>query len=127
MRDILFKNAVSLNAIENINKILLAGDKFMSEMHIKHAGFTYSPCGPFTKNKERIQKFKEKGDSRYMYRNQLYKACFQHDKAYEDFKDFGIRPSSYKVLTDNAFNIAKNPKYDGYQRRLASMVYKFFW
>ena len=70
-----------------INKFLLAGDKFMLEMHLRQPGFTYSACGPFTKNKERIQKFKQTRDSRYIYRNELDKACFQHDMAYEDFKD----------------------------------------
>ena len=70
-----------------INTFLLAGDKFMPEMHLKQSQFTYSACGPFTKNKERIQKFKEKGDSRYIYRNELDKAFFQHDMAYGDFKD----------------------------------------
>ena len=53
------------------------------------------------------------------------KACFQHDMAYGDFKDLARRTASDKVLRDKAFNIAKNPKYDGYQRGLASMVYKF--
>ena len=70
-----------------INKFLLAGDKFMPEMHLRQSQFTYSACGPFTENKERIQKFKEKGDSRYIYRNELDKAFFQHDMAYGDFKD----------------------------------------
>ena len=70
-----------------INKRLLAGDKFMSEMHLRQPQSTYSACGPFTKNKEGIQKFKKTGDSRYIYRNELDKACFQHDMAYEDFKD----------------------------------------
>ena len=95
-------------------------------MHLKQPGFTYSACGPFTKNKERIQKFKETGDSRYIYRNELDKACFQHDMAYGDFKDLAERTAADKVLRDKAFNIAKDPKYDGYQRGLASMVYKFF-
>ena len=108
------------------NKILLAGDTFMPEMHLKQPGFTYSACGPFTKNKERIQKFKETGDTSYIYKNELDKACFQHDMAYGDFKDLARRTASDKVLRDKAFNIAKNPKYDGYQRGLASMVYKFF-
>ena len=54
----------------------------MIEMHLRHPGFTYSACGPFTKNKERIQKFKERGDSRYVSQNELDKACFQHDMAY---------------------------------------------
>ena len=108
------------------NKILLAGDTFMPEMHLKQPGFTYSACGPFTKNKEGIQKFKETGDTSYIYKNELDKACFQHDMAYGDFKDLARRTASDKVLRDKAFNIAKNPKYDGYQRGLASMVYKFF-
>ena len=54
-----------------VNKLLLAGDKFMSEMHLKQPGFTYSVCGPFTKNKENIKKFKETGDSRYIYQDEL--------------------------------------------------------
>ena len=48
---------------EIVNKFLLAGDKFMPEMHLKQAWFTYSACGPFTKNKEKIQKFEETGDT----------------------------------------------------------------
>ena len=80
----------------------------------------------YKKNKERIQKFKETGDTNYIYKNVLNKACFQHDMAYGDFKDLARRTASDKVLRDKAFNIAKNPKYDGYQRGLASMVYKFF-
>ena len=65
-----------------INKILLTGDKFMPEMHLRQPQFTYSACAPFTKNKERMQKFKETGDRKYVYRNELNKACFQHDVAY---------------------------------------------
>ena len=72
---------------EIVNKLLSAGDKFIPEMHLRQSGFTYSACGPFTKNKERIQKFKETGDSRYIYQNKIDKACFKHDKAYGDFKD----------------------------------------
>ena len=108
------------------NKFFLAGDKFMPETHLKQPGFTYSTCGPFTKNKERIQKFKETGDTSYIYKNKLGKACFQHDMAYEDFKDIKRRTASVKILRNKAFNFAKNPKYDGYQRGLAFMVYKFF-
>ena len=109
-----------------VNKFLSAGDKFMPEIHLKQPGFTYSACGPFTKNRERIQKSKEKGDTSCIYKNKLDKACFQHDMAYGDFKDLKRRTASDKILRDKAFNIAKNPKYDGYQRGLASMVYKFF-
>ena len=98
----------------------------MAEMHLKQPGFTYSACGLFTKNKERIQKIKETGDTSYIYKNELDKACFQHDTAYGDFKDLKRRRASEKFLRDKAFNIAKKAKYDGYKRRLASMVYKFF-
>ena len=111
---------------EIVNKFLLAGDKFMPEMHLKQPGFTYSACGPFTKNKKRIQKFKETGDTSYIYKNELDKACFQHDMAYGDFKDLKRRTASDKVLRDKAFNIAKNPRYDGCQRGFASMVCKSF-
>ena len=107
-----------------INKFFLVGDKFMPEMHLRQPGFTYSTCGPFTKNKERIQKFKQTGDSRYIYKNELDKACFEHYMAYGDFKALKRRTAADNVLRDKAFNIAKNPKYDGYQRGLASMVYK---
>ena len=80
--------------------------------------------GLFTKNKERIQKCKKTGDSKHIYRNELDKACFQQDIAYWDFKDLSRITASDKTLRHNAFNITKNPKYDGYQRDLASMVYK---
>ena len=90
---------------EIVNKFLLAGDKFMPEMHLKQLGFTYSACGPFTKNKERIQKFKETGDTSYIYKNELNKACFEHDMAYGDFKDLAKRTAFDKVLRDKAFNI----------------------
>ena len=109
-----------------INKSLLAGDKFMPEMHLRQPKFTYIACGPFTKNKKRIQKFKKTGDSRHIYKNELDKTRFQHDMAYGDFKNLKKRTAPDKVLRNKAFNIAKNPKYDGYQRGLASMVYKFF-
>ena len=111
---------------ETVNKFLLARDKFMLEMHLKQPWFTYSACGPFTKNKERIRQFKETGHTSYIYKNEFDKACFQHDMAYRDFNDLKRRTASDKSLRDKSFNIAKNPKYDGYQRGLASMVYKFF-
>ena len=107
---------------EIVNKFLLAGDKFMPKMHLKQPGLTYSARGPFTKKKERIQKFKETGDTSHIYQNQLDKACFQNDVAYGDFKDIKRRTASDKTIRDKAFNIAKNPKYDGYERGLASMV-----
>ena len=109
-----------------INKFLLAGDKFMPEMYLRQPQFTYSVCGPFTKHKQRIQKFKETGDTNYIYKNELDKACFAQDAAYSDSKDLTKRTVADKILRNRAFNIAKDPKYDGYQRGLASMVYKFF-
>ena len=111
---------------EIVNKFLLAGDKFMSEMHLRQPGFTYSACGPFTKNKERIQKFKETGDTSYIYKNELDKACFQHDMAYGDFKDSRKRDFLIKYWEIKHVILLKIIKYDGYQRGLASMVYKFF-
>ena len=82
----------------------------MSEMHLKQPGFIYSACGPFTKNKERIQKFKQTGDTSYIYKKELDKACFQHYMAYGDFKDLSRRTASDKVLRNKAFNIVKNPR-----------------
>ena len=111
---------------EIINKFLLVGDKFMPEMHLKQPGFTYSACGPFTKNKERIEKFMQTGSTDFVYRNELDKAFFQHDMAYGKSKDLVKIAQSDKVLKDKAFSIASNPNYDGYQRGLASMVHKFF-
>ena len=109
-----------------INKFLLAGDKFMPEMHLGQPQFFYSACGLFTRHKERIKEFKRKSDTSFIYRNELDKACFQHDSAYADHKDLINRTKSDKVLRYKAYNFASNPEYDGYQRGLASMVYKFF-
>ena len=112
---------------ELVIKFLLAGNEssFYYQL-LRQPRFTYSAWGSFTKNKERIQKFKETGDLGYIYQNKLDKACFQHDMADGDFKDLTSKTASEKVLHDKAFNIAKNPKHDGYQRGLTSMVYKFF-
>ena len=101
-------------------------NKFMPEMHLRQPQFVYSACGPFTKNKERIQKFKETRDTSYIYKNELDKACFQHDMAYGNFKNLAKRTAADKVLRNKAFKIAGDQKYAGYQRGLASMVYKFF-
>ena len=109
-----------------MNKFLLVGDKFMPEMHLKQPGFTYSACGPFTKNKERIEKFMQTVNTNIIYKNELDKACFQHDMAYGKTKSLVKRTQSDKVLKNKAFKIASGPKYDGYQRGLVSMVYKFF-
>ena len=92
---------------ERVNKYLLAGYKFMPGIHLKQPGFTYSDCGPFTKNKERIQKSKETGNKSYIYKNGLDKACFQHDMAYGDFMDIARNTASDKVSRDKAFNLLK--------------------
>ena len=82
---------------EIVNKFLLAGDKVMPDMYSKQPGFTYSAWGRFTKNKERIKRFKETGDTDYIYKNELGKTCFQHDMAYGGFKDLAKRTASDKV------------------------------
>ena len=115
-----------------VNKFLLAGDKFISEMHLKQlasfdkSGFAYSACEPFTKSKERIEKFMQAGNTYFIYKNELDKACFQHDATYGKSKNLAKRSQSDNVLKDKAFIFASDPKYDSYQRGLASMVYKFF-
>ena len=101
---------VTMNEI--VNKFLLVGDKFMPEMHLRQPGFTYS--GPFTKNKERIQKFKETRDTSHIYKNELDKACFQHGMGYGDFKNLAKRTAADKVFRDKAFKISSDQKYDGY-------------
>ena len=101
-----------------VNKFLLVEDKFMPEMHLKQPGFTYSTCGPFSKNKEGIEKFVQTGNADYIYKNDLDKACFQHKLAYNEYKD--------KVLRNKAFEIASNPKYECYQRGSASIACTIF-
>ena len=105
---------------EVVNKFLLAGDKFIPEMHLKQRGSTYSACGPFTK------KSMQTGNTDFIYINDLDKACLQHDTAYGKSKDLTKRIQSGKGLKNKSFNIASNPEYDEHQRGLALMVYKFF-
>ena len=95
-----------------VNKFLLAGDKFMPEMHLKQPGFTYSACGPFTKIEEKIGKFMQTGNTDFIYKNVLDKACFQLDIAYDKPKDLTKGAQSDKVLRDKAFKIASNTKCD---------------
>ena len=98
----------------------------MTEMHLKQPGFTYSVCGPFTKNKERIEKFMQTGNTDFIHKNDLDKACLQHNMAYGKSKDLEKGTPSDKVSRNKAFKIASDLKYDGYQRGLASMVFRFF-
>ena len=113
-----------------INKFLLSGDKFMPEFHLKHQGLTCSACGQFTEHRERIretkiQKFRETGNLKHLYRNNLDKACFGHDATYSDSTNVAKRTISDNILKDRAHEIARNRNYDGYQRT-ASMVSKSF-
>ena len=120
--NVLFCMHIKMNEI--INRFLLVGDKFMPEMHLKQPGFTHSACGSFTK--ERIERFMQTGNTNFIYRNELDKACFEHDMAYGKSKDLIKKTQSDTVLKNKAFKIACDPKYDGYQKGLPSMVYNFF-
>ena len=111
---------------EIINKFLLNGNKFMEELHLKQPALTQSACGPFIKHNERFQKFRETGNLKHQYRNELEKACFAHDAPYSVSKDLAKITTSDKTLKDRVFEIARNCNYDGYQRALASIVYMFF-
>ena len=91
---ILLNSCYQYNVNEIVNMLLLAEDKFMPEMLSKKPGFTDSACAPFTKNKERIQEFMQTGNTDYNYKNDLDKACFQHDTAYGKYKDLNKRTES---------------------------------
>ena len=107
----------------NYNKLLLTADKCIPEVHLKDLKIgAYSVCGQFTRHKDRLQT----GDTNYIYKNELDKACFPHDAAYSNFKDIKNRTAADKILTDKAYKIAKDPKYYGSQSGLASLVYEFF-
>ena len=110
-----------------VNKFLLAGDKFVPELHLRDpkAGI-YSACGPFTQDKQRIQKLMQTGDTNYIYKNDFDKACFAHDAAYSDSKNLSKRTVADKILRNRAYEIANSLKYNSYEISLASMVYKFF-
>ena len=104
-----------------INKFLLIGDKFMSEMHFWDSKVKkYSACGPFTRHQKRIDIFMKDGRLSHILKNRLHPACFQHDSAYADRKKSDI------VLKNYALKIATDDRVNEYQRGLTSMVYKFF-
>ena len=107
---------------KTVNAFLLAGDKLELEMHLKQPGFIFNAGGSFTKKKEKIKKFMQTGNTDFIYKNELDKASFQDDMAYGKSKILAKRTQSNKVLREKA----SDPKYDGYQKGLASMVYKFF-
>ena len=106
---------------EIMSTFLLLGDTFMPEMQLKQSSFTYSGCDPFSRDKERIEKFMQTRNTG----NELDKACFQHDMAYGKSKDLAKKTQSHKILRYKAFKIASDPKHDGYQRGLASIVFNF--
>ena len=121
-----------------INKLLLAGDKFMPEIHLRQPQFTYSACGPFTKHEQRIQKFRETGDTNYIYKNELDKACFVHDAAYSDSKNLTKRTIAYKILKNlkkwlrdndiviySTHNEGKSVVAERFIRTLKSKIYKY--
>ena len=93
-----------------VNKFLLAGDKFIPEMHLRQPGFTYSACGPFTKYKQRTQKFMQTRDTNYIYKNELDKACFQLDMTYSKYKGLEKRTQPDKVLRRQSFCECKQSK-----------------
>ena len=95
----------------------------MPEVHLKQPGFTYSASGPLTKHREIIR---EISNLKHFYRNELDKACFAHDAAYSESKDLAKGTILDNILKERAYEIARNCGYDGYQRALAGMVYKFF-
>ena len=111
---------------EIVNKLLLLGDKFMLEMHLKQPRFTYSACSSFIKTKKEFKNLCRQEIQIIFPKMILIKLWFQHDMAYGKYKDLTKRTQSDKVLRVKAFEIASNTKYDGYQRGLASMIYKFF-
>ena len=98
----------------------------MPALHLKQPRITDTTLEPFTKHRERIQKFRETGNLKHLYRNELRKVCFAHDTAHSDNKDLAKGAIADKILKDRACEIARNRGYDRYQRALGSMVYKFF-
>ena len=109
-----------------INKFFLVGDKFMPELHLWDPKVKkYSACGPFTEHEQRINHFMKDGILSHLYKNELDKACFQHDGACNKYKDLENRTRSAIALKNKAYEIAVDPKIDGSQRGLASMVWIF--
>ena len=110
-----------------INRFLLTGDKFMPEMHLWDPKVKkYSPCGPLTRHQQRINDFIKDGKITHIAKNRLDAACFQHDSAYNKYKDSVNRKKSDVILRNKALKIATDPQVNGYQRSLAVILYKFF-
>ena len=112
---------------DTINRFLLICDTFMPEMHLWDPKIKkYSACGPFTTHRQGINEFMKDGRLSHIAKNRLDAACFQHDTAYNKHKGLKNRTQSDVVLKNKAYKIAVDPKYNGYERALASMVWKFF-
>ena len=94
-------------------------------MHLKQSGINYSACQLFNKHCKRIKIFRETGNSKHICKKELNKAGFAHGVAYSDSEDLAKKSIPDKSLKERAYEIAINPKYDEYQRELASMVYTF--
>ena len=109
------------------NKLLLTLDKIMPELNLKQSDLLTVLVDHFLNIAKEFRNLEKKSNLKYLYRNELDKACFVHDAAYFDSKDLAIRTISDKILEDGAYEITRNCKYDGYQRVLASMVCKFFY
>ena len=109
---------IKVNDIDNsFNKFLLAADKFLSEMHLKQLGFTYSACDHLLKTKKELKTLRKRKIQTIFTKMNLI-SFFQHYIAYGDFKYLAKITASDDVLRDQAFNAAKNLKYNGYQRGL---------
>ena len=105
----------------------MVGDNFMPELHLWDPKVgKYFACGPFTKHEQRINQFMKDGILSGIYKNELDKACFQHDAAYNTYKDLKNRTQADIVSKNKAYKIATDARVDGFQRALASMVWKFF-
>ena len=105
-----------------VYKFSLAGAKFMSGLHSRQAEFTGSTCREFEKHRESFNKFKEPDDLKYIHKNKLDKACLDCDDASAIGKYLAKLTVSDKVMKDKAYEIALNPKYDGYQKGLAGIM-----
>ena len=106
-----------------IIKFLLIGDKFMPEMHLWDPKVKkYTACGPFTRHQKRINMFMKDGRLSHILKNRLDAACFQHDSAYAKYKNRLDRTQSDIVLKNKALKITADPRVNGYQRGLTSMV-----
>ena len=117
------KTGKYLNYIEHL---IILVSTVIPELHLKQLGFTYITCGSFTKHRERIKKIRETSTLKHLNRNELDKACLANDAVYYDNKDLAKRNISERILKYRVHESPRNCNYDGYQKALGSIVYKFF-